>query len=388
MIRTSVLSELQIQQLELFRKKIHQYPELSGKEKETAARVVDRLKTLDPERIIEQVGGHGVIACFKGKEPGPTVLLRAELDALPIEEENNFSHRSKKEGVSHKCGHDGHMTCLLGVGEWLADNPLPRGRVLLLFQPSEEDGSGAGKVLEDLKFKALNIDFAYSWHNIPGYPLGTIVLRKGAFTPAVNSLIVRLAGKTAHAAEPEKGHNPAYAIAEIIRSANQMQQMDNEREDFVLITPIYSRFGGKAYGTAAGAGEVHFTLRAWENHIMEEVTNRLLKVMEEVADRDQLKLTFDWTDTFYGNTNNPEAIDMLEEVAREAHLNIQHRDLPMRWGEDFGSISSIYQGAMFGIGSGTNQPALHRPEFDFPDELIPIAVQMMAGIIHKRILNR
>lgn len=242
------------------RKTFHANPELSGQERKTAAVVVKILEIFQPDQIIQGIGGHGVAALYKGQNKGFSVLCRAELDALPIFEINDFSHASKNE-ISHKCGHDGHLTILLSLAQKLHLNPIKTGQVILLFQPAEETGEGAQRILDDEKFKSLTPDFVFALHNLPGFPMGQIILKSGTFTASVKSLVVRLKGVTSHASEPEKGINPALAISEIIASMDSFQKAESE---FLLITPIHSFFGEKAYGTSPGHGETHWTVRTWK----------------------------------------------------------------------------------------------------------------------------
>jgi len=167
-----------------FRRSLHAHPELSGREVETARRVADRLAGFAPTRIVTGLGSMrtGVCAVYEGERPGPTVLVRCELDALPIQERNTFAHRSTVPGVSHKCGHDGHMATLAALAADLHAKPIARGCVLLLFQPAEETGEGAAAVLRDPAFRALGApDYVYAFHNVPKFPLGAVLLGEGVF---------------------------------------------------------------------------------------------------------------------------------------------------------------------------------------------------------------
>jgi len=192
--------------LKAFRRDLHAHPEISGEEKKTGKRVLTVLNELKPDELLTEVGGTGILATFGTDEKGPQVMVRCELDALPIQEINTFDHKSTSKGVSHKCGHDGHMAILTGLAEKLAkDRPLT-GRVHLLYQPAEENGAGAAAVLKDPRMKDRHFDLVLALHNLPGYPLGHAVVRKGAFTASVNSMVIALKGRTSHAAEP--GRSP------------------------------------------------------------------------------------------------------------------------------------------------------------------------------------
>lgn len=366
-----------------FRQHLHQHPEVSGEEVKTAAFIKEILQDLAPDSLMTEVGNTGILACFDSGRPGPALLFRAELDALPIQEENEFSYRSIAPGVSHKCGHDGHMSILLGLAHWLHHNRPAKGKVLLLFQPSEENGAGANAVLQDPRLSNLQLDFVFALHNLPGYPKHEILLKAGPFTAAVNSIIIKLYGKTSHAAEPENGINPALAIAEILTGANALAVPDTERIDFALLTPVHIRMGEKAYGVSAGYGEIHLTLRTWKQARMQQLTSRLQALIRQVAGRYHLEVETEWADPFYANRNEETAVELIRESARSQHLSVRELTMPIKWGEDFGLFTQRFPGALFGLGAGEHTPALHNPDYDYPDDLTPTGVKVFSGIVRQ-----
>lgn len=370
-----------IQKLTQLRHDLHQNPELSGVEFKTAQRIIDFLKPLNPTEIIYPIGETGIVAVFKGKNNGSSTLIRCELDALPIQEINNSAHKSIIEGVSHKCGHDGHMAILCGVAHLLSEETNFNGTVYLLFQPSEEDGEGAKKILNDEIFKTIKPDFAFALHNLPGFPLGQIVAKEKTFSCAVNSMIIKLTGKTAHAAEPENGINPALAISEIITKFNDKIQPDISLQNYCLITPIYINMGSKAYGVSAGFGEIHFTIRSNSNKNMDSIEKDLMECVEKIAQQHKLGLEISWTQQFRANENNSQAVSLIRKSAEINGFDLVEKETPFSWGEDFGLFTEHFPGAMFGIGSGENVPSLHNPDYDFPDELIPVGAKMFYQIL-------
>lgn len=359
-----------MEELIQLRQELHKHPEVSGKETETAQRIIDFLSKYKPNEIITNLGGNGLLAIYKGNEEGNTILFRCELDALPIQEINSFEYKSVYEGVSHKCGHDGHMAIICGLAKKLHQNPLKQGTVMLLFQPAEEDGSGAKSVVSDEKFKDIKVDYAFALHNLPGYPLHQIVIKENTFTCAVNSIIIQLQGKTSHASEPENGNNPALAISEIISAYNVKIQADITKENYCLITPIHINMGEKAYGVSAGYGEVHFTVRSDSNAFMQNTERELEKIASDIALKYNLKSNILWTESFQANENNKEAVNYIKESALKLNLDILEKELPFSFGEDFGLITQQFKGAMFGLGAGEKSPSLHNPDYDFPDEII------------------
>ncbi|MEQ8704888.1 MAG: amidohydrolase [Phaeodactylibacter sp.] len=361
---------------------LHQYPELSGEEHETAAFLAKSLRQLEPSRLIEGIGGCGMVAIFDSGQPGPSVLFRTELDGLPIEEINDFDYRSTKQNISHTCGHDGHMAVMMGFARALAQQPPKKGRALLLFQPAEEIGAGAEWMLKDETFESiLPVDFTVAFHNLPGFPPGTIVCREGAFSAAVQSLIIRLNGKTAHAGEPEYGINPAMAISEIIKEAGIACQPKIEEEGFAILTPVHINMGEIAYGVSAGYGEIHLTIRTRTEEEMQALSKRLLDYTGRVSQKYGLEVDTEWTNVFRTTRNDPEVVQIIRQAAADNGFEYHNKNWAFKWGEDFGAFTQKYTGAMFGIGAGLDHPALHNPDYDFPDEIIPVGIDMYRRIL-------
>ncbi|GGD16404.1 amidohydrolase [Flavobacterium orientale] len=363
-----------------FRKELHKNPELSGKEIETAKRIVSFFEQYPPDEMQTNVGGTGIIAVYKGAEEGKSILFRCELDALPIKETNSFEHKSVKNTISHKCGHDGHMAILCGLASELHHQRPEKGNVILLFQPAEENGSGAEKVANDDNFKNYKPDYVFALHNLPGFTKNQIVVKDGTFSCAVKSMIIRLQGKIAHAAEPENGINPALAIASIIQQFDKKNQVDKTKPNFSILTPIYISLGEKAYGVSAGKGEVHFTIRCQTNKEMERLSKKLENLTEEIAKKYQLEFKIKWTESFQANENNADANNFIKNASKILGLNVLEKDTPFSWGEDFGLFTQLYNGAMFGLGAGKDSPALHHSDYDFPDEIISTGVKLFHQI--------
>lgn len=364
-----------------FRKQLHAAPELSGEEAQTAKKIVEELKKYSPSEIIEELGGHGIAVIFNGQTAGKTTLFRAELDALPIQETNTFPHASITKGVSHKCGHDGHATILVGLAKTISENPLKKGKVVLLFQPAEENGAGASAILNDRKFTPIKPDQIFSLHNVPGFNKGTIVCKEGTFTASVSSIVIKLKGKTAHAAEPENGINPDLAISELISSIKNKAVPEKEKDNFNVITTVYANLGSKDYGISAGEGEVHFTVRTWEVEKLEVLKKEIETAIEKISTKHQLEHHIEWVYEFTANENKKEAVDLIKKAAIENKLEFQQKKYPFKWGEDFGIFTQVFNGAMFGLGAGKNTPALHNPDYDFPDELLPLGIGMFYSIL-------
>lgn len=364
------------------RKKLHQNPELSGCEFKTAHTISSFLQKYAPDEILENLGdGTGIIAIYNSEnEARQTILFRCELDALPIQEINDFEHRSIINEVSHKCGHDGHMSIMAAFAKKIFSEKLQHTKVILLFQPAEENGEGAVAIFNDPRFKELNPDKVFALHNLPGYDHHDIVVKNNTFTCAVNSIIIKLFGKTAHAGEPENGINPALAIAEIITEFNKKSQPDANKEKFTVLTPIFLTMGSENYGISAGYGEVHYTFRRAKNIEMKQLEIELTEIVGTAAEKFNLKAEISWTQKFSANENDPASVDFVRQASKDCHFNLVEREFPFQWGEDFGIFTENFKGAMFGLGSGKNTPNLHNPDYDWPDEITETGAEIFYKI--------
>ncbi len=371
-----------LQQLSEIRKTFHAHPEVGMQEFETQKRILAFLAA-ETNALVVKMGVTGVLATFDSQKKGPIIMIRGDIDALPIFETNTFEHASVVNGVSHKCGHDGHTTILLGLAKILSEKPILKGKVLLLFQPAEENGMGAEAVLNDPTFPNEAIEYVFALHNLPGYKLNEVVVKDNEFTANVKSIILKMTGKTAHAAEPEQGYNPSGAIAEILAFADKITRNKPEEADFFLMTPIYATLGDLAYGIAAGYGETHFTIRSWNTDLMARQADIIVEFMEKTCSKYNLVPDISWSQVFHANLNDSNAVDFIRKAARYNNYNVTERSYPFRWGEDFGLFTQKYKGAMFGIGAGENSPALHNPDYDFPDEITETGILMFYRIIHE-----
>ncbi|MBC8215621.1 MAG: amidohydrolase [Candidatus Marinimicrobia bacterium] len=372
-----------IEKIKSLRRELHRYPELSGQEAETAARIKKFIEKHHHTKIIENIGGNGLAVVHEFSNNGPNIVIRCELDALPIEEVNNFEHRSLNNGIAHKCGHDGHMAIVAGLVFWLKEQDFKKGKVILLFQPAEETGTGAPDVLNDERFRALNPNYIFALHNIPGQPLHSIVTLKGNFSSTVQSVAIQLKGKESHSAEPEHGVNPALCITELIQKFDTLNNNDPAKEDFSLCVPIYSSMGVKSYGISAGFGEIHYTLRTRSVEKMEKLKQDVNNILFATCPKHKLPHTAEWFDYFPAVINNDICNQIIIETAKTSQYDIIEKSAAFKFGEDFGWFSEKYKAAMFGIGAGLQSPALHQANYDFPDEIIETGMNMFKRIIKK-----
>ncbi|MDH2290905.1 amidohydrolase [Cobetia sp. 10Alg 146] len=359
---------------------LHRAPELSGQEEATSALIAGWMEEAGAE-VVTGLGGHGLAAIFRGAAPGPRVMLRCELDALPIDEVPRGDWSSCHQHVGHLCGHDGHMTWLLGVAQRLARRPVARGEVVLLFQPAEETGEGARAVVRTKAFETIKPDFLYACHNLPGRPLGEVSVRDDAFTCASRGMIVRLSGLCAHAAHPENGRSPAMAMCRIMQGLSRLPLQFADETGLAMVTLVHARLGEVAFGTAPGDVEVMATLRTESNDMMKALAEAAVSLARSEAEEDHLGIEVDWCDAFEATWNSAEANAVIRRVAAQVEQPCHELDQAHRWSEDFGVLGRECHAAMFTLGAGEALPGLHHPRYDFPDDLILPGVALFEGLV-------
>lgn len=377
-----MLNSTELEKLIDLRHQLHQNPELSGQEANTAQLIYNFLKKCEPDSIIENVGGHGIVAIWNGKEKGNHTLFRADLDALPIQESNDLPYISANQGVSHKCGHDGHMAILCGLALKLANNKPSSGSVILLFQPAEETGQGAKAVLANKEFQSLNFNHAFALHNLPKRKKGTIFCKKGSFCAASTGLKIKLQGKTAHASQPHTGNNPAIATAQVMFCFDRILETA-EFNNKTLITLTHTTIGEESFGVSAGHSEIWVTLRAFERHDFDLLLLLVEREAQGIAIKYNLDIDISYHEPFEVTENHGESVALIKSIAERNDLTYKSMRKPNPWSEDFGLFLKQAKGAMFGLGSGKKTPDLHNPDYDFPDEIIEPGVKMFWGIIQE-----
>ena len=369
-----------LDKLTQLRQDLHKHPEISHKENKTAERIKSHISQYNPDEVIDNIGGNGMLFLFKGTSEGKTIFFRAELDALPLKEESDKEYRSVNEKTAHLCGHDGHMTMMSGLASQLNEDRDFTGTVGLLFQPAEETGEGAEKILEDKRFTDLTPDYIFALHNIPGLEKGNIVVKEGVFAMGSTGMIINFEGKSTHAAYPEKGISPGKAISKIILGVEQVNS-DNAYDGVAFATIIHSRMGNEAFGTQPGEGTLMLTLRAESDSDIEKLKANIIKLTDAACTTDNLKCQISYTEKFKTTVNNTEAVKIIRNAVKETGNKEEEFTKPFRWSEDFGRFTEKYKGAMFGLGAGGDLPELHNPDYDFPDDLIPEGVKIFYQIV-------
>ncbi len=366
------------------RRNLHALAELSCHEEATAAFIAEKLATSAPDNLLTGLGGHGVLAVFNGTQPGPSVMLRAELDALPIAETLDLEHASFSPGVAHKCGHDGHMAMLLGVAARMHTAPPARGRVMLLFQPAEENGTGAAAVMADPKFNHLHPQWIFALHNLPGYPVNTVLVTPGPFCAASAGIKITLTGKTSHAAYPEAGISPGRAMAQLVLELINLPDTITKDDHLALVTIVHSQLGQPAMGISPARATISATLRANRDKILTSLKDAARSCVEQIAASEKLQWSLTISDEFPAVFNDPQAVAIARDSARQLGLAVAApAESPFRWSEDFGHLTARGRGALIGLGAGLDHPALHTEDFDFNDSLLPTGIALLTNICRR-----
>jgi amidohydrolase len=360
---------------EMWRHLLHQQAELSGEEQNTSNFICQCLQSMGCRKIITGVGGYSLVAEYDSGKPGKSVMLRSELDALPIDEGNSLKYSSRTAGVSHKCGHDGHIVILLAVAKWLGEhiNDLS-GKVYLLFQSGEETGAGAKEVLGDTRFRTMKPDFIYALHNLPGYKLGSIILRRGVFCSASLGMKIYYSGKSSHAGHPEDGISPLAAMQSLVTGLGELTGRGQ-------VTIIHVCLGEEAFGTSPGEGVVMTTLRAESDKDLAKFAGEAAGLAEALAAKHGLKCRIERVEEFAATLNDEQAYNLLEKAAAVSGREIIHEPQVFSWSEDFSFYGKDYRTCFLGLGSGEQHAQLHTPDYDFPDELLAPGRDIYVNII-------
>jgi amidohydrolase len=360
---------------------IHRHPGLSGQEQSTADRLLEYLKPAYPDIIHRGLGGHGIVVVFSGAQKGPTTLFTCELDAVPITDQRESDHRSLVPGVGHMCGHDGHMATLAGLGMLLGKHRPACGRIVLLFRPQEETGAGAPAMVEELRKKKIVPDLVFGFHNMPDFPLGNVLFRRGQFAWAATDYVVELTGRSSHGGQPGGGCSPAMPLARLIQRFETLSSWSDGDPYRNAGQAAYAQLGESDHGTTPGKARLRATLRSQTDKELDALCRRADRLVADIAASHDLAWTCRPENRIPATVSHDAAIDALLAAAANAGLPSIELDLPQRWSDDCGVLMQHFPGAFFGMGGGSACGQLHGPDFDYPDEIIKPAVGLYWALV-------
>ncbi|MFZ1331651.1 MAG: M20/M25/M40 family metallo-hydrolase, partial [Flavobacteriales bacterium] len=230
------------------------------------------------------------------------------------------------------------------------------------------------------RMRATKPERAYALHNLPGVEAGAVLLREGSFNASVNSIIINFTGRTSHAAEPEHGIDPARAMGDLFQRSLALNNNVPSDPEMRVVSSVYAELGSKDHGISAGKAEIHLTIRCWTDEELEKLAKEIEAIAYELGKRDQLKVDISYTQRFHANQNDPAMVDHVRNAAKNSGLKAVDAPDPFKWGEDFGLFTAEYPGCMVGLGAGVDMPALHNPDYDFPDSIIPHGVALFEAL--------
>ncbi|GAA4224691.1 hippurate hydrolase [Sagittula marina] len=371
------------EEMKTWRRYLHQHPELGLDCFKTAAFVVDKLREFGITDIHEGIARSGVVAIIEGREPGKTIGLRADMDALPMQDMSGTEHASTVPGMAHTCGHDGHTTMLLGAAKYLAETRNFAGRVALLFQPAEENDGGGRIMVEEGVMDRFNIEEVYGIHNMPGDALGAFGTNHGAMLAGVDEFTIEITGKGGHAAQPQNTVDPVVAAASITMALQTILGRNLSALDRVVVsvTQIHT---GTAMNIVPEVATLNGTVRYYDPAAQAVVKARMSEIIENQSRSFGCSSRFVYEEGYPPTVNHPAQASFAADVARDvvgADKVNEHAD-PIMPGEDFSYMLLARPGAYLFLGQG-DTPVCHHPEYDFKDEIAPIGASFFARLVER-----
>jgi hippurate hydrolase len=365
------------------RRDLHAHPELGFEEVRTSGVVADLLESWGIETY-RNIGKTGVVGVLEGKRQGKTVGLRADMDALPIEEQTNLPYRSTNLGVMHACGHDGHTTMLLGAARYLAETRDLAGKAIFIFQPAEEGLGGARAMLADGLFERFPCDEVYGLHNRPGAPQNEVRVVPGVAMAGADFFDIKVTGQGSHGARPQESRDPIVAATALVQALQSVVSRNIDPLDAVVVsvTQIHS---GSAYNVIPGEAVISGTARMFTDAARQHIRERIRGITAGVATTYGIKAEVDIREIF-GVLENDEALShgfasLARGVAGEENIVVGGK--PNTGSEDFADMLRTVPGAYFTIGhEGTAM--LHNAAFTFDDSILPLGSTLLARIVETR----
>ena len=370
------------------RRDIHRHPELGLHLPRTRATVLEALSDLDLDITLSNETS-GIVATLHGARPGPSVLLRGDMDALPMPEQTGLDFSSTEAGCMHACGHDAHTANLLGVARVLAKHTSHiSGKVLLIFQPGEEGFAGGEKMIQDGMFDDFKIDEVYALHNWPELPLGTFGVNSGPMMAAVDEFDITVKGKGGHAASPHLAIDPVVISAQVISAVQTIISRSTDPVDKALIS-ITKINAGTAYNVIDDQVKMGGTIRTFRRETRAYIEKRLNELCKGIADAHgaEIKIEFDLVNKYPPTINSKEETKFAANVAKDLVGDdkvITDID-PSMGGEDFSYLLEKKPGSYLYLGQGDEEHSahLHTTKYDFNDNLLPIGVNFWVDLVQK-----
>jgi hippurate hydrolase len=367
-----------------WRRDIHAHPEILFEVHRTAASVAEKLKAFGCDEVVTGIGKTGVVGVIRGRKgngAGKVIGLRADMDALPMDEETNLPYRSQNPGAMHACGHDGHTAMLLGAAKYLAETRNFAGTAVVIFQPAEEGGGGGREMVKDGLMERFAIEEVFGMHNMPGLPVGQFALRTGPLLAAADRIVIEIEGHGAHAAKPHMGVDTVLVGAQIINNVQSIvsRSVDPIKSGLISICQFHA---GSADNVIPGTAILRGTARSHLPEIRDILENRLRDVVEGTAKVHGAKATLTYRRDYPVTSNHPRQTEFAAAVASQVvgTASVDSNTPPLMGAEDFSFMLEARPGAFIFIGNG-DSAGLHNSGYDFNDDAIPIGASYWARLV-------
>ena len=375
------------EEMKSWRQDLHRIPEIGLEEYETSQYIKSKLSEFKIE-FKDGYANTGVVARIKGSQGNSdrSIGLRADFDALPMPEKNDFDHKSTKKGMMHACGHDGHTSMLLGAAKYLSENNDFDGNVYLIFQPGEEGFAGGEKMIQDGMFNDFKIDEVYALHNWPELPLGSIGVNSGPMMAAVDEFDIIVKGKGGHAAIPQLAIDPVVIASQIVLAVQTIVSRSTDPVDKALIS-ITKISGGTAYNVIDDSVKMGGTIRTFKPETRAFYEKKLNEISSGIAKANgaDADVEFHLTNKYPPTINSKKESEFAASVAKKifGESNVNTNIEPSMGGEDFSYLLEKKPGSYLYIGQGdeNHKAHLHTTKYDFNDNLLPIGVNFWVELV-------
>ena len=368
-------------ELTAIRRDIHAHPEIGFEERRTSDIVAAKLAEWGIE-VHRHIGGTGVVGVLRRGNGQASIGLRADMDALPMEEATGLLHASTVKGRMHACGHDGHTTMLLGAARYLAEQGRFNGTVNFIFQPAEEGLGGAEAMIADDLFTRFPCDRVFGMHNRPGLAVGKFAIRPGAMMAGGAFFDIAIEGRGAHGARPEESVDPVIIAAQIINAAQSIVARNVKPVDTAVLS-ITCMEAGSAYNIIPERAALRGTARTYKRETMTLIETRLRKLVTAIAESHGATATLDFRFLFAPLVNDAEAATLFADAAATlvGEANVERNGPAVMGSEDFSFMLEAVGGAYINVGNGVSSAPVHNSLYDFNDEAIPLGAGALAAIV-------
>jgi len=371
------------QELTEWRRDIHAHPELCFEEHRTSDLVAKRLESFGID-VTRGIAKTGVVGTLKTGTGNRAIALRADMDALPLHEKNEFAYRSRHDGRMHACGHDGHTTILLGAARYLAETRNFDGTVFFVFQPAEEGGGGGRIMVEEGLFERFPAEAVYGLHNTPNYPVGKFFTRPGPVMAAASVFDLHITGRGAHAARPESGLDAVVAASHVVTALQTVVSRAISPFDTAVVS-VTQIHGGDAYNIIPEDVVIRGNCRAYRTEIMDRIEATIRRVAGNTAAAHGAKARLDFRRGYPPLVNHARETEIACDAAAlvVGEENVDRNGAPRMASEDFSYMLEARPGAFIFLGNGDGEGScdVHNPRYDFNDEILPVGASYFARLV-------